>query len=116
MPGTSGLLSPFAKIDGLHFNPEEEPDDFYFRLMNDLEKKYEGTNIKFIKCDFESAQDFYQALKDMQKYTDSNISISGTSREGHYEMIINEEGDMDDTTKPSTIALAKKKKKKVEEE
>lgn len=84
--------------------------------MKDLEKKYEGTNIKYIKCDFESSQDFYNALKDMQKYADENISISGTSRAGHYEMIINEEGDMDDTTKPSTIALAKKKKKKPEDE
>lgn len=115
-PGTSGLLSPFAKIDGLYFNSEDEPDDFYFQLMKDLEKKYEGTNIKFIKCDFESSKDFYKALKDMQKYADENISISGTSRAGHYELVINEEGDMDDTTKPSTIALAKKKKKKPEEE
>ena len=48
----------------------------------------------------------------MQKYTDENIKISGTSRESRYELIINEDSDMDDQTKPSTVALAKKKKKK----
>ena len=84
--------------------------------MKDLEKKYEGTNIKYIKCEFESANDFYKALKDMQKYADENITISGTSRSGHYDMIINENSDMDDPTKPSTVALAKKKKKKPEDE
>ena len=84
--------------------------------MKDLEKKYEGTNIKYIKCEFESANDFYKALKDMQKYADENITVSGTSRSGRYEMVINEVGDMDDPTKPSTIALAKKKKKKPEDE
>ena len=84
--------------------------------MKDLEKKYEGTNIKYIKCEFESANDFYKALKDMQKYADENITISGTSRSGHYDMIINDDSDMDDPTTPSTVALAKKKKKKPEDE
>lgn len=98
-PGTSGLLSPFAKIDGLYFNNEEEPDDFYFRLMKDLEKRYEDEGITFIKCDFESASDFYEALKEMEKYANDNISFYGTSREGHYEIVINDDTDMDDNQK-----------------
>lgn len=98
-PGTSGLLSPFAKIDGLYFNNDPEPDDFYYMLMKDLEAKYKDTNITFIKCDFESANDFYNALSSMQKYARENIQVSGTSREGHYEMIINEDEDMDDNAK-----------------
>jgi hypothetical protein len=47
----------------------------------------------------------------MEKINDK-ITINATSREGKYDMIINEEGDMDDLTKPQTIALAKKKLKK----
>lgn len=111
-PGTSGLLSPFAKIDGLYFDPSEEPDDFYFSLINDLKEKYKDKNIKFISCEFDNPHDFYEAMKDMEKYANDNISISGTSREGVYEMVINEDSDMDDQTKPQTVALAKKKKKK----
>ena len=83
--------------------------------MNDLKDKYKDTGIKYIHCEFESANDFYKALEDMKKYTNDNISISGTSRENRYEMIINEDSDMDDHTKPSTVALAKKKKKKTSE-
>ena len=115
-PGTSGLLSPFALIEGLHFNPDDEPCGFYYDLLNDLSKRYEGTNIKFIKCEFDNPTDFYNALTDMQKYTNDNIRVSGTSKAGSYELVINEEHDIDDPTKPSTVALAKKKKKKPEEE
>lgn len=111
-PGTSGLLSPFAKIDGLYFNSDDEPHDFYYKLTNDLKEKFKDTNIKYIHCEFDNPQDYYKALKDMQKYTDENIKVSGTSRESRYELVINEDSDMDDQTKPSTVALAKKKKKK----
>lgn len=110
-PGLSGLLSPYAKIDGLYFDPQPEPDNFYYDLIKDLDEKFKGSNIKYIKCEFDNAEDFYKALSDMEKINDK-ITINATSREGKYDMIINEEGDMDDLTKPQTIALAKKKLKK----
>ena len=106
-------MSPFAKIDGLYFDPTEEPCDFYYQLSKDLKEKFKDTNIKYIQCEFDDPRDFYKALKDMEKYTNENITISGTSRERKYEMIINEGSDIDDPTKPSTVALAKKKKKKI---
>ena len=109
--GTSGLLSPFANIKGLSFNEKEEPHDFYYQFTKDLEERYKDKGITYIKLEFENADDFYNAMTDMQKFCDENISISGTSRTGRYEMIINEEGDMDDSSKPSTIALQKKRKK-----
>lgn len=96
-PGTSGLLSPFAKIDGLYFNNEDEPFNFYYSLMKDLEKKYENTDITYIKCEFDNEKDFYDALKDMDNFIMDNVKVSGTSREGHYEMIINEDMDMDES-------------------
>ena len=79
-----------------------------------MKEKYKDSNIKFIHCEFDNAKDYYQALKDMQRYVDENITVSGTSRAHRYEMIINEDSDMDDQTKPSTVALSKKKKKKKE--
>jgi hypothetical protein len=95
----------------LYFDPQPEPDNFYYDLIKDLDEKFKGSNIKYIKCEFDNAEDFYKALSDMEKINDK-ITINATSREGKYDMIINEEGDMDDLTKPQTIALAKKKLKK----
>lgn len=115
-PGTSGLLSPFANIDGLYFDPNEEPCDFYYQLVQYLKSKYNEEGQHYIYCEYDNATDFYNGLKELQKYTDENISVSGTSREGVYEMVINEDSDMDDQTKPQTVALAKKKKKKPETE
>ena len=114
-PGTSGLLSPFAKIDGLYFNSEEEPNDFYYQLVQDLEQLFKEDGYTVIHCEFDSPESFYAGLEALEHYASEHIHVSGTSREGRYEVVINEEGDMDDPTKPSTIALAKKKKKKPEE-
>ena len=110
--GTSGLLSPFAKIDGLYFNPEDEAYDFYYKLMHDIKELNEDSKIHYITMDYENPKDFYDALKAMQDFTKDNIKVYGTSRADKYEFVINEDSDMDDTTKPSTVALAKKKKKK----
>lgn len=98
-PGTSGILSPFANIDGLYFNNDPEPDDFFFNLMKDIEDRCWEKGIQYIKCDFESSNDFYNALSSLQKYADDNVSVSGTSREGHYEIIIDGEVDIDEAKK-----------------
>ena len=111
-PGTSGLLSPFAKIDGLYFSKDAEPSEFYFNLMKDLEEKWEEKGYKYIKMNFESAADFYNALYGISQYNSENIKAYGTSRDDQFEIVLNEDADMDDQSKPSTIALQKKKKKK----
>ena len=98
MPGTSGLLSPFSDMKGLYFDESEEPDDFLFRLNKDLEKIYDKKGINYIKLDFENKDDFYSALVDMQKFNRENIRVSGTSREGHYEVVIDKDPSEDETT------------------
>lgn len=113
-PGTSGLLSPFAKIDGLYFDQSDEVDNFYYDLMKDISKKYENKHVKFIQCKFDNSHDFYKALYDMEKITHDDVTVYGTSREGQYELVVNEEGDMDDQTKPQTVSLRKKKNDPVE--
>lgn len=97
MPGTSGLLSPFSNIDGLYFDNSDEPDDFAYQLAKDLEKKYEGQNIEYVKLDFESKDDFYNALMSMKKFTEDNVSVLGTSREGHYEIVVEADKELDVT-------------------
>ena len=98
MPGTSGLLSPFSDMKGLYFDEAEEPDDFLFRLNKDLEKIYDKKGINYIKLDFENKDDFYSALVDMQKFNRVNIRVSGTSREGLYEVVIDKDPSEDETT------------------
>ena len=109
-PGTSGIISPFSKIDGLYFDSSDEPDSVYFDLLKDIEKKMTESGKTFIKCDFDNANDYYKMLDVLKKFTDDNVSVYGTSRENHYELVVNEDSDMDDTTKPTTVALRKKKK------
>jgi len=100
-PGTSGLLSPYAKIKGLYFNDDDEPDDFYYTLTNDIEEICKKDGINFVRCEFDNARDFYNALKAMDKFTNDSIKISGTSREGEYDIVLTKEADLDDKTKPS---------------
>ena len=112
-PGTSGLLSPFAKIDGLYFDSSNEPDGFFYKLTKDIEKRCESNpSIKYTKCQCSNQEDFYRSLDECNKFMNDNIKVYGTSKEGTYDLIINEEGDIDDLSKPQTIALAKKKRKK----
>ena len=84
--------------------------------MKDLEEKWEEKGYKYIKMNFESAADFYNALYGISQYNSKNIKAYGTSRDDQFEIVLNEDADMDDQSKPSTIALQKKKKKKSEEE
>ena len=116
-PGTSGVLSPYAKIDGLYFNPETEPDNFYYDLIEDVERILEEKGYTVLKCQYDNPDDMYNTLYEMEKkYYYDDISISGTSVTDSYELVINTESDMDDTTKPMNVALSKNKKKKATDE
>ena len=42
----------------------------------------------------DSETDFYNALLDMQKYIKENVKLFGTSREGHYEILISDYDDI----------------------
>lgn len=84
--------------------------------MKDLEAKWDQQGYKYIKMNFETAEDFYNALYGIAQYNSENIKAYGTSRDDQYEIVINEDSDMDDQSKPSTIALQKKKKKKTDSE
>lgn len=106
------MLSPFAKIDGLCFNNEVEPSDFYYLLTKDTTKDQlkhsDGVNITI---EANSPKELYGALYDIENYTNDHVKAWGTSIDEELQIVINEESDMDDVNAASTIALQKKRKK-----
>lgn len=101
-PGTSGVLSPFTDMEGFYFDNSEEPDDFAFKLSKDLERIFKEKGIEYIKFDFESKDDYFNAIMSLNKYVEENVRVSGTSREGHYEIIVDENVDALDDTNETT--------------
>lgn len=101
-PGTSGVLSPFTDIEGFYFDNSEEPDDFAFKLSKDLERIFKEKGIEYVKFDFESKDDYFNAIMSLNKYVEDNVRVSGTSREGHYEIIVDENVDALDDTNETT--------------
>jgi hypothetical protein len=117
-PGTSGLLSPFGKIDGLYFNATDEKNNFMYEFQKDLAEVQAQYGIKYIKMDFDSETDFYNALMELQQYAKDNVEMYGTSKNGHYEVVIESEksDDDDDDEEEKNDATPKRKKKTVSEE
>lgn len=95
LPGTSGVLSPFGKIKGLYFNEDSEPDDFMFDFMEDMKKILEKEDIEYLDVNFKNREEYYKAMNMLREFNTENVKVSFTSREGNYDMIIEQE-DMDE--------------------
>ena len=87
-PGLSGVISPFTKMDSLYFDSSDEPDEFAFELKNEIEKMWDKKGVPYIKLCFDNKDEYYDTLLALEKCADENIKISGTSREGQYDVII----------------------------
>ena len=110
------MLSPFGKIDGLYFDGSDEKDNFTYEFQKDLAEISQNCGIKYIKLDFDSENDFYNALMEMQQYAKDNTMLYGTSKDGHYEVVIeSEKSDDDDDEDDETTTTTKRKKKKSED-
>ena len=48
MPGTSGLLTPYGKMDGLYFDDSMEPDDFIFEFRKSIEEILKNQGVSYI--------------------------------------------------------------------
>lgn len=92
MPGTSGVLTPFAEMDSLYFNDDDEPNHWFYEFNKRMEEIYDKNDIQYIKFDFDSADDFYNALEEMRNVY-GDVKIHGTSREGHYEVVVENEAN-----------------------
>ena len=115
-PGTSGLLSPFSPIEGLYFDNSDEPDATMYNMHKDIENICKKDGTTFVKFTFDNPKDYYDMISKLIDFSNENIHLYESSIENSYDLIVNEDSDMDDHTKPSTIALQKKKKKKPDEE
>lgn len=114
-PGTSGAISPFTRMNSLYFDDSPEPSEFYYNLVNELKEKYKKQGVHYITFEYDNPEEFYKALVSFDKFADENITISGTSRKGTYDIVVNEEVDIDSADAPSIVADAKKKKKSEKE-
>lgn len=92
-PGTSGILSPFSKIDGLYFNTDGEPDTFLVDFVKDINRvlKEEGQDV--LAIEFDSKEDYYEVMNYVERFLDEDIRAYGTFRD-RPEVIFEREPDM----------------------
>ena len=94
MPGTSGVLSPFGKIDGLYFNNSREPDDFMFDCKKDIKKIMDEDNVDYLEIKVDNKDDYYKLLSELSNFNDNAITVNGTSKDV-YTVIVENEEDVD---------------------
>ena len=90
-PGTSGVLSPFCKMEGLHFNNDPEPDGFLFDFMTDVRDMMNKHGKEFIEVEFESPEDYYEVMNNINEFNKNNISCYGVSRDAPVVIFTQEE-------------------------
>ena len=111
------MLSPFGNIDGLYFDGSNEKDNFTYEFQKDLAEIEKQQGIAYIKMDFDSETDFYNTLMEMQQYSKDNTVFYGTSKSGHYEVVIeSEKSDDDDEDETPTTTTKRRKKKSTEDD
>ena len=94
MPGTSGVLSPFGKIDGLYFNNSREPDDFMFDFKKDIKKIMDKDDVEYLEIKVDNKDDYHKLLSELSDLNDNTITVSGTSKDV-YTVIVENEEDVD---------------------
>lgn len=94
LPGTSGVLSPFGKIDGLYFNNSREPDDFMFDFKKDIKKIMDDEDVEYLEIKVDNKDDYYKLLSELSNFNDNAITVSGTSKDV-YTVIVENEEDVD---------------------
>ena len=95
MPGTSGVLSPFGKINGLYFNDSREPDEYMYNFKQDISKIMKEDGVEYIEILADSKEQYYDILDKLADFNNNNITISGTSK--NKEIIIIENDDKDES-------------------
>lgn len=89
-PGRNGLLSPWGKIEGFHFDNSVEVGDFLWNLQNDLVKYYKSKGHRYLMMRFDNEADYYATLFELQKIN-GTITCHGTSKEGSLDVVIDTE-------------------------
>ena len=98
-PGTSGLLTPCGKMDGLYFDGSPEPDDFIFNFKRSIKELAKQKGVRLIMIDFDNKDDFYRMANLMRDFVTEGIKITSTSRTDDLRLVLEEDTDMDDRKK-----------------
>ena len=78
-------------MEGLHFNNDPEPDGFLFEFMKDVKDMMDKNNKEFIEVEFESPEDYYEVMNNINEFTKNNISCYGISRDAPVVVFTQEE-------------------------
>ena len=92
-PGTSGILSPFVKMNGSYFDPKDEPDDFIFDFIQSCNKVFEEDGATVLQVQFSSHDDYYKVMNNAREFSKNNFKVFGVSYDSP-EIIIQKEEDM----------------------
>lgn len=99
-PGTSGILTPFGKIDGLYFDNSKEPNDFEYNFKKDLEKITSDDGYEHIGLKADNKEEYYEALDKILEFNKDIITIERKLKE-EQDIIQEEFKDLDSDNPPS---------------
>lgn len=99
LPGTSGLLTPYSKMDGLYFDDSMEPDDSIFKLKHAIEKIAENNDVSYIRIVFDEKDDYYKAMNSLRNFNNENIHVYSTSKEDDLSIIVEPDANLDNNAK-----------------
>ena len=75
----------------LHFNNDPEPDGFLFEFMDDVRDMMKKHDKEFIEVEFESPEDYYSVMNNINEFNKNNISCYGVSRDAPVVIFTQEE-------------------------
>lgn len=81
-PGSSGVITPFCKTDGLFFDGAREPEDGAFEYGNDKIRKRKEMNPEMLFVDpFEKCENIQDVFNQQQKLQEINNKVQLSKRE-----------------------------------
>lgn len=95
-PGTSGVITPFSKMDKLYFDASPEPDDFMFDFKKSVTNILKDKDVHHIEIKFSDKEDYYKAMNMMRDFKDEAISVFSTSKDDDTMIIVEDAIDLDE--------------------
>lgn len=68
-------------------------------MVQDLKEYYNSKGKIYISFEYKDKKDFYDVLNALEKFSEDNIKVYGTSREGAMEVVVESTLDIDESTK-----------------
>lgn len=99
-PGSSGIITPFCKTDGLYFDGAQEPEDGIFDLKRELRREHREENSEMLVVDIfencDTIQDVFELEGKFRKINQS-FKIKRTERNPELlRVVINIDDERDD--------------------